>query len=246
MGPNHIMMNVDSAFYYAPNLSGTYESVPESPDNKVQISNYQMINSTIIDDNDIMSSLALTNGMTEQKLALQQWFATNGSLNTTPVMQQLQTPLDDSFMMDDSLFDPSDVMLGSPTEEKISLGSPVNSSFGESDSPEMMSGTFDDNILLDELHSSLDFFSESGFSSLAEASALAMVSPTIQCHSIPRNNRKVKQKDIIDTYIKLEPENEQQQPPQSSSSKYLQNDLHLYFFFFFKKKLSEMICLFFF
>jgi len=124
-------------------------------------------------------------------------------------------------MMDESLFDPSDVMLGSPTEEKITpscLDSPVNSNFGESDSPEMMSGTFDDNILLDELHSSLDFFSESGFSSLAEASALAMVSPTLQCHSIPRNNRKVKQKDLIDTYIKLEPENEQQQPSQSSSS----------------------------
>jgi len=222
MGPNHIMMNVDSAFYFAPNLLGTYESVPESPDNKVQISNYQMINSTIIDDNDIMSSLALTNGMTEQKLTLQQWLeATNGSLTTAPVMQQLQTPLDESFMMDESLFDPSDVMLGSPTEEKITpscLDSPVNSNFGESDSPELMSGTFDDNILLDELHSSLDFFSESGFSSLAEASALAMVSPTMQCHSIPRNNRKIKQKDIIDTYIKLEPDNEQQPPSQSSSS----------------------------
>jgi len=226
MGPNHIM--IDSAFFYAPNLSGAYETVPESPDNKVlqvQIPNFQMINSSIVDpmpDNDIMSSLALTNGMTDQKITLQQWFAANGSLASAPVMQQLQTPLDESFMMDEALFDPSDVMLGSPTEEKITpscLDSPVNSTFGESDSPEMMSGTFDDNLLLDEaLHSSLDFFSESDFSSLAEVNALAMVSPTMQCHSISsRNNRKVK-KDIMETYIKLEPDNEQQQASQSSSS----------------------------
>jgi hypothetical protein len=223
MGPNQIMMNVDSAFFFAPNLSGAYETVPESsPDNKVlqvQIPDYhQMINSSLVEsmpDNDIMSSLALTNGMTEQKL---QWLL-NGPLNTTPVMQQLQNPLDESFMMDEALFDHSDVMLGSPTEDKITpscLDSPVNSTFGESESPEMMSGTFDDNILLDELHSSLDFFPD-GFPSLAEANALAMVSPTIQCHSTPpsRNNRKIKQKDDLEAYIKLEPENDQ---PQSSSS----------------------------
>jgi hypothetical protein len=190
----------------------------------VQIPNYQMINSSIVEsmpDNDIMSSLALTNGMTEQKF--QQWLL-NGSLTTAPVMQQISNPLDESFMMDEALFDPSDVMLGSPTEDKMSpscLDSPVNSNFGESESPEMMSGTFDDNILLDELHNSLDFFAD-GFPSLAEANALAMVSPTIQCHSTSssRNNRKVKQKDeIVEAYIKLEPDNEQQNS-QSSSSKY--------------------------
>ncbi|EXX54946.1 Gat1p [Rhizophagus irregularis DAOM 197198w] len=222
MGPNHIVMNVDSAFFYAPNLSGAYDTVPESPDNKVlqvQIPNYQMINSSIVEsmpDNDIMSSLALTNGMTEQKF--QQWLL-NGSLTTTPVMQQISNPLDDSFMMDEALFDPSDVMLGSPTEDKMSpscLDSPVNSNFGESESPEMMSGTFDDNILLDELHNSLDFFAD-GFPTLAEANALAMVSP-IQCHpTSSRNNRKNKQKDEIETYIKLEPDNEQQNSHSSSS-----------------------------
>ncbi|CAG8731471.1 9136_t:CDS:2 [Rhizophagus irregularis] len=221
MGPNHIVMNVDSAFFYAPNLSGAYDTVPESPDNKVlqvQIPNYQMINSSIVEsmpDNDIMSSLALTNGMTEQKF--QQWLL-NGSLTTTPVMQQISNPLDDSFMMDEALFDPSDVMLGSPTEDKMSpscLDSPVNSNFGESESPEMMSGTFDDNILLDELHNSLDFFAD-GFPTLAEANALAMVSP-IQCHpTSSRNNRKNKQKDEIETYIKLEPDNEQQNSHSSS------------------------------
>ncbi|PKY47604.1 hypothetical protein RhiirA4_358819 [Rhizophagus irregularis] len=222
MGPNHIVMNVDSAFFYAPNLSGAYDTVPESPDNKVlqvQIPNYQMINSSIVEsmpDNDIMSSLALTNGMTEQKF--QQWLL-NGSLTTAPVMQQISNPLDDSFMMDEALFDPSDVMLGSPTEDKMSpscLDSPVNSNFGESESPEMMSGTFDDNILLDELHNSLDFFAD-GFPTLAEANALAMVSP-IQCHpTSSRNNRKNKQKDEIETYIKLEPDNEQQNSHSSSS-----------------------------
>ncbi|CAB4384476.1 unnamed protein product [Rhizophagus irregularis] len=184
------------AFFYAPNLSGAYDTVPESPDNKVlqvQIPNYQMINSSIVEsmpDNDIMSSLALTNGMTEQKF--QQWLL-NGSLTTTPVMQQISNPLDDSFMMDEALFDPSDVMLGSPTEDKMSpscLDSPVNSNFGESESPEMMS---------------------------AEANALAMVSP-IQCHpTSSRNNRKNKQKDEIETYIKLEPDNEQQNSHSSSS-----------------------------
>ncbi|GBB90502.1 hypothetical protein RclHR1_01750001 [Rhizophagus clarus] len=216
-------MNVDSAFFYAPNLSGAYETVPESPDNKVlqvQIPNYQMINTSIVEsmpDNDIMSSLALTNGMTtEQKF---QWLL-NGPLASAPVMQQISTPLDESFMMDEALFDPSDVMLGSPTEDKMSpscLDSPVNSNFGESESPEMMSGTFDDNVLLDELNNSLDFFAD-GFPSLAEANALAMVSPTIQCHSTSsRNNRKVKQKDEIEAYIKLEPDNEQQNSQSSSS-----------------------------
>lgn len=221
MGPNHIVMNVDnSAFFYVPSLSSTYESVPESSDNEVQISNLQMINPTIVDtmsDNDIMSSLALTNGMNDQKIAIQ-WLEANGSL-TAPVMQQLPS-LDESFMMDESLFDPSDVMLPcSPTEGKISpscLDSPVNSDLGESESPDMMSGTFDDNILLDDLH--LDFFSESGFSSLAEAS-LAMVSPPTLHHSISRNNRKIKKENNnFDAYIKLEPETEQQQPSQSSSS----------------------------
>ncbi|GES96491.1 GATA-type zinc finger transcription factor [Rhizophagus clarus] len=146
------------AFFYAPNLSGAYETVPESPDNKVL-----------------------------------QWLL-NGPLASAPVMQQISTPLDESFMMDEALFDPSDVMLGSPTEDKMSpscLDSPVNSNFGESESPEMMS---------------------------AEANALAMVSPTIQCHSTSsRNNRKVKQKDEIEAYIKLEPDNEQQNSQSSSS-----------------------------
>ncbi|CAG8482904.1 12146_t:CDS:2 [Funneliformis mosseae] len=219
MGPNNIMVN--SAFFFAPHLSGAYETVPESSDNKVfqvHIPNYQMLNSSIVEsmpDNDIMSSLALTNGMNEEK-TFQQWLAATNNSLTAPVMQQLQSPLDEeSFMMDEALFSSSDVMLSSPTEEKPCLDSPVDSNFGENESPKMLSGTFDDSILLDDaLHSSLGFFSESGFPPLADASALAMA---MQCHSTssPRN-RKIKHEDF-ETYIKLEQPDNEQQLSQSSS-----------------------------
>ncbi|CAG8513485.1 4876_t:CDS:2 [Diversispora eburnea] len=208
MAPNHLLMNVDSTILFAPTYTGAY-AVPASPDHKIfQVQfPYQMITPSNIvhpmTDNEIMSSLALANGMSDQK-TFQEWLAVsaNNSLET-PVMQA-------PFMMDEDLFDPSDVMLGSPTEDKISSGlnSPVTSNFDENDS-EMLGGSFSNDILLDDaLRSSLDFFDDSSFSALTEAGALSLVSPSMS-HSLHRR-RSIKQEDCIEAYIKIEQDNDQQ------------------------------------
>ncbi|RHZ54524.1 hypothetical protein Glove_426g76 [Diversispora epigaea] len=201
MAPNHLLMNVDSAILFAPTYTGAY-AVPTSPDHKIlQVQfPYQMITPSNIvhpmTDSEIMSSLA---GMSDQK-TFQEWLAAsaNSSLET-PVMQA-------PFMMDADLFDPSDVMLGSPTEDKISSGlnSPVTSNFDDNDS-EMLSGSFSNDILLDD---ALDFFDDSSFSALTEAGALSMVSPSMS-HSLHRR-RSIKQEDCIEAYIKIEQDNDQQ------------------------------------
>lgn len=235
MAPNQLLMNVDSAILFAPTYTGAY-AVPASPDHKVfqvQFPTYQMITPSNIvhpmTDNEIMSSFALANGMSSDQKAFQDWLAvsTNNSL-ANPVMQQLQTPLE-SFMMDEDIFD-SDVMLGSPTtEEKISSGlnSPVTSNFDENDNSEMLSGTFNNEILLDDaLHSPLDFFDESGFS-LTEAGGLSMVSPppTTMSHSLQHRRKSIKQEEI-ETYIKIEQtDNDQHDHIRShvSNSEYMEN-----------------------
>jgi hypothetical protein len=188
MGPSHIMMNVDgTTFIYTPQISNTC-TMGRS-------------------DSDVMSS-ALTNGMSDQKLNFQQFLAAAYGVST-PIMQQLQSPLDN--WIDDSLFASSentgDVMLPSPTEAKClsptALDSPVESSFGSSNgmgSPVMMSNTFDDNILMDE-SSPLEFLmsTDGGFSTLSDGN-LGLVSPNqMHCHKSP----SIKQEESMD-FIKLE------------------------------------------
>ncbi|CAG8701655.1 13171_t:CDS:2 [Acaulospora morrowiae] len=209
MAPNHILMNLDSAFFYAPNLSGAY-AVPASPDHKifqVPIPTYQMLapSSIPMTDNEILSALA--NEMSDPKV-LQQWLAANANDSlASPVIQQHQNSLE-SYIMNDDLFDPNDVMLASPTEEKISpsgLNSPVNSNLGVEENSEMLCSSFDD-LLDDDLNSSLDFFSDSGFNALTD-DALAVLSPSMQ-HSILRR-KPVKQEDCMETFVKLEQNDEQ-------------------------------------
>lgn len=208
------MMNVDgTTFIYAPQISNTC-AMGRSGDQKllqVQIpTTYEMIAPTVeqITDSDVMSS-ALANGMSDQKLNFQQLLAAAYGVST-PIMQQLQSPLVDNWI-DDSLFASSentgDVMLPSPTEAKClsptALDSPVESSFGSSNgmgSPVIMSNTFDDNILMDE-SSPLEFLmsTDGGFSTLSDGN-LGLVSPNqMHCHKSP----SIKQEESMD-FIKLE------------------------------------------
>ncbi|CAG8619449.1 14524_t:CDS:2 [Acaulospora colombiana] len=226
MAPNHILMNLDSAFFYAPNLSGAY-AVPASPDHKifqVQIPTYQMLTPSNIhpmSDNEFLS--ALTNGM-DQKV-LQQWLAANANDSLASPVIQHQTPLE-SYIMNDDLLDHNDVMLASPNEEKISpstLNSPVNSNLGEDENSEMLCSSFDD-LLDDDLHSSLDFFSESGFNALTDDALAALPSSSVQ-HSIHRR-KSVKQEECMESFIKLEQNDEQQDVlmSQGSSSESSRNE----------------------
>ncbi|CAG8554594.1 4501_t:CDS:2 [Dentiscutata erythropus] len=207
MAPNHILMNIDSAFFYAPNLSYAY-AIP-APSNEKVLQRQLIAHPSIVlpmTDNEIMSS-SLHNSndeMSDQKLTLQ-WLDTstgNDSLATS-AMQQLRSPLG-SFMMGESLFESNDVMLSSPTEEKVSpsvLDSPVNSNLGENNNSEILSNSFNDNIILDgTLNSPLDFFSEQDFAALAEASSLALSSMQhIQ------SRRKSMQDMPMENFVKIEP-----------------------------------------
>ncbi|CAG8535697.1 761_t:CDS:2 [Ambispora gerdemannii] len=224
MGPNHIMMNIEGAsFIYAPQIATC--SMNRSNDNKilqVQIPTYEMIppSSTIPQISEELMSFAL-NSNSDQKLQFQQWLEANGVVggeSSTPTMEELQTPLVESWM-DESLFtsndNSGDVMLPSPTEAKClspgGLDSPVDSSFGGSngmDSPQLMNNSsFDDAILMDDSLSSLDFLmgSDAGFATLSDGNTLALVSPSqMQCQSLRRSSPAIKQEDCIDMYIKLE------------------------------------------
>ncbi|CAG8587718.1 16446_t:CDS:2, partial [Racocetra fulgida] len=216
MAPNHILMNIDSAFFYAPNLSYAY-AIPAPSHEKilqVQIPTYQLIAHPSIvlpmTDNEIMSS-SLHNSndeMSDQKLTLQ-WLDTNAGNDSlaNPAMQQLRSPLG-SFMIGESLFEPNDVMLSSPTEEKVSpsaLDSPVNSNLGDNHNSEMLSNSFNDNAMLDgTLNSPLDFFSDQDFAALAEASSLALSS----MHQQIQSRRKSLQDISVENFVKIEPNDE--------------------------------------